>query len=129
MIRAVGEKVHAEWAEMIPLGRLGTADDVAAAVLDGMLGADHAGFLAARWADAFLDCCEAVLGAQVIRTGSGTGHVRYRGQVTEVAVHPLGVDAEELRQGQPVLLRLDDGSYYAIDEVGAQIWELCDGRS
>jgi hypothetical protein len=30
--------------------------------------------------------------------------------------------------GQTVLLRLDDGSYYALDEVGARVWELCDGR-
>lgn len=30
--------------------------------------------------------------------------------------------------GQTILLRLDDGGYYAIDEVGAAIWELCDGR-
>ena len=72
-------------------------DDVAAAILDGMLGADHAGFLAARWADAFLDCCEAVLGARVSRAGAGSGRVAYRGRVTEVAVHQLGVDAEELR--------------------------------
>ena len=27
-------------------------------ILDGMLGADHLGFLAGRWADAFLDCCD-----------------------------------------------------------------------
>jgi coenzyme PQQ biosynthesis protein PqqD len=31
-------------------------------------------------------------------------------------------------QGQTVLLRLDDGSYYALDEVGARVWELCDGE-
>jgi trehalose 6-phosphate synthase len=72
-------------------------DDVAVAVLDGMLGADHAGFLAERWAGAFLDCCEAVLGARVTRGNAGTGQVAYRGRVTEVAVHPLGVDAAELR--------------------------------
>jgi trehalose 6-phosphate synthase len=72
-------------------------DDVANAILDGMLGADHAGFLARHWADAFLDCCEAVLGAEVTRTRPGAGRVGYRGHVTEVAVHPLGVDAEELR--------------------------------
>jgi hypothetical protein len=29
--------------------------------------------------------------------------------------------------GQTVLLRVADGSYYALDEVGAAIWELCDG--
>jgi hypothetical protein len=30
-------------------------------------------------------------------------------------------------EGQTILLRVDDGGYYAIDEVGAAIWELCDG--
>jgi pyrroloquinoline quinone biosynthesis protein D len=29
--------------------------------------------------------------------------------------------------GRTVLLRLEDGGYYALDEVGAMIWELCDG--
>ena len=38
-----------------------------------------------------------------------------------------GVLAQEA-QGQTVLLRLDDGSYYALDAVGAVVWELCDGR-
>jgi coenzyme PQQ biosynthesis protein PqqD len=38
-----------------------------------------------------------------------------------------GVLAQEA-QGQTVLLRLEDGSYYALDEVGAVIWELCDGQ-
>lgn len=37
-----------------------------------------------------------------------------------------GVLAQEA-QGQTVLLRLEDGGYYALDEVGAMIWELCDG--
>jgi trehalose 6-phosphate synthase len=86
---------HTPWAppeyyQMLP-------DDVAVAILDGMLGADHAGFLAERWADAFLDCCETVLGAEVTRSRRGAGQVAYRNHVTEVAVHPLGVDAEELR--------------------------------
>lgn len=31
-------------------------------------------------------------------------------------------------QGQTVLLRMEDGSYYALDDVGALIWELCDGE-
>jgi coenzyme PQQ biosynthesis protein PqqD len=30
--------------------------------------------------------------------------------------------------GQTVLLRLQDGGYYALDEVGAAIWQLCDGQ-
>lgn len=86
---------HTPWAppdyyRMLP-------DDVAAAILDGMLGADHAGFLAERWAAAFLDCCEAVLGARVSRSAAGAGQVSYRGRVTEVAVHSLGVDAQALR--------------------------------
>jgi len=85
---------HTPWAppeyyQLLP-------DDVAVAILDGMLGADQVGFLAERWAAAFLDCCEAVLGAQVTRRDSGEGQVSYRGRVTEVAVHPLGVDADEL---------------------------------
>jgi len=31
-------------------------------------------------------------------------------------------------EGQTILLRVDDGGYYAIDEVGAAIWTLCDGQ-
>ena len=30
-------------------------------------------------------------------------------------------------EGKEVLLRLDSGEYYALDEVGCRIWELCDG--
>jgi trehalose 6-phosphate synthase len=71
-----------------------------------MLGADHVGFHAGRWAAAFLDCCEAILGARVSRAGDGdsdsdgggpAGRVVHHGHVTEVAVHPLGVDAPALR--------------------------------
>jgi trehalose 6-phosphate synthase len=102
---------HTPWAppeyfQLLP-------DHVAEAILDGMLGADHAGFLAERWADAFLNCCETVLGAHVARIRPGRGRVSYRNHVTEVAVHPLGVDAGELRararqedvQGNVVALR------------------------
>ena len=70
-------------------------DDIGRAILDGMLGADHAGFLCQRWADAFLDCCEALLGAQVDRAAQ---RVIHRGHVTGVGVHPLGVDAPALRE-------------------------------
>ncbi|HZR50199.1 MAG TPA: trehalose-6-phosphate synthase [Streptosporangiaceae bacterium] len=81
---------HTPWAppayyRMLPGG-------AARAILEGICGADHAGFLAAAWADAFLECCAEVLGADV----SGST-VSYRGHVTEVAVHPLGVDAPGLR--------------------------------
>lgn len=37
-----------------------------------------------------------------------------------------GVLAQEA-QGRTVLLRFEDGGYFALDEVGAMIWELCDG--
>jgi coenzyme PQQ biosynthesis protein PqqD len=38
-----------------------------------------------------------------------------------------GVLAQEA-YGATVLLRLQDGGYYALDDVGATIWDLCDGK-
>jgi trehalose 6-phosphate synthase len=90
---------HTPWAppdyyRMLPA-------EVGEAVLDGMLGADQVGFHAGRWAAAFLDCCEAILGARVTRADGAVagpaGQVVYRGRVTEVAVNPLGVDAPALQ--------------------------------
>ncbi len=86
---------HTPWAppdyyRMLP-------EQVARAVLDGILGADHAGFHTERWAAAFVQCCAAILGADVAAAGA-TWRVTYRGHVTEVAVHPLGVDAPALRE-------------------------------
>ena len=95
----VAHFTHTPWAppgyyRMLP-------GEVGRALLDGMLGADHLGFHAEWWAAAFLDCCEAILGADVSRPGPGStdtvGRVIHRGHVTEVAVHPLGVDAPALR--------------------------------
>ena len=43
--------------------------EVGREVLDGMLGADHAGFLCQRWADAFVACCAEFLGAEVDHAG------------------------------------------------------------
>jgi trehalose 6-phosphate synthase len=60
-----------------------------------MLGADHAGFHSWRWAAAFMDCCEDILGAEVDRAA---GQVSYRGHACDIGVHPLGVDAGELRR-------------------------------
>jgi trehalose 6-phosphate synthase len=94
---------HTPWAppdyyRMLPA-------EVAREVLDGILGADHAGFLSQRWADAFLDCCEAVLGADV-RVDRVRRQVSYQGHVTGIGVHPLGVDAGELtsRASEPDVL-------------------------
>jgi trehalose 6-phosphate synthase len=102
----IGHFSHTPWAPpeyfcLLP-------DEIAREVLLGMLGADAVGFHSARWADAFGRCCEAVLGATW-----ESGHVRHRGRTTRVSVHPLGVDAEELRafaaapevQGRLPLLR------------------------
>jgi trehalose 6-phosphate synthase len=89
---AIGYFCHTPWAPPDYFAIL--PDDVGREVLDGILGADHAGFHARRWADAFLDCCQTVLGAEVNRAG---GTVRHRGHTTTVGVHPLGVDAPELR--------------------------------
>jgi trehalose 6-phosphate synthase len=108
---AVGYFCHTPWAppdyyRMLPA-------DIARALLDGILGADRAGFHAARWAAAFMDCCADLLGAEIEkahterggaalaaagRVSGPAGWVTYRGHVTEVAVHPLGVDAPALRQ-------------------------------
>jgi trehalose 6-phosphate synthase len=91
----IGHFSHTPWAppdyyRLLP-------DDVAAAVLRGMLGGDRAGFLTERWAAAFADCCAAVLGAQVVRDAGGLG-VAYRGRLTRLGVHGLGADAVFLRE-------------------------------
>jgi trehalose 6-phosphate synthase len=89
---AIAHFSHTPWAPPEYFALL--PDDVAREVLEGILGADHAGFHAHRWADAFLDCCEAVLGAEVDRV---TRTVRHAGHTTTVGVHALGVDAPQLR--------------------------------
>jgi len=43
MTRAITEKAHVDWASQIPLGRLGTSDDVAAAVC--FLASDEASYI------------------------------------------------------------------------------------
>ncbi|RAG83267.1 trehalose-6-phosphate synthase [Streptacidiphilus pinicola] len=68
-------------------------DDVARDVLEGILGADRAGFLTERWARAFADCCREVLGASV----SEDLAVTHAGHTTRLGVHGLGADAEFLR--------------------------------
>jgi trehalose 6-phosphate synthase len=83
---------HTPWAppdyyRMLP-------HDVGREVLTGILGADHAGFLCQRWADAFMDCCAEFLAADV---DARRGQVSYAGHVTSIGVHPLGVDADRLR--------------------------------
>jgi transitional endoplasmic reticulum ATPase len=92
----IGWFSHTPWAapdvfRMLP-------DDVAADLLTGILGADHAGFLTHRWADAFVECAVRHLDASA-RHGS----VRLGEHDCDVGVHALGIDGEELRSraGQP----------------------------
>ncbi|MFC4060306.1 trehalose-6-phosphate synthase [Planomonospora corallina] len=82
---------HTPWAPPEYFSLL--PDDVATELLEGILGADHAGFLTVRWAEAFMDCCEAILGAEVDRDGHTVSH---GGRTTRIGVHPLGVDGEAL---------------------------------
>ncbi|WP_094217120.1 alpha,alpha-trehalose-phosphate synthase (UDP-forming) [Streptomyces diastatochromogenes] len=79
----IGHFSHTPWAppdyfRLLP-------DDIAAELLTGILGADRAAFLTQRWADAFTDCCHAVLGPGI---PSGT----------RIGVHGLGADADFLRE-------------------------------
>ena len=89
----IGWFCHTPWAPPDYFALL--PDSVGREVLEGILGAAHAGFHAERWASAFLDCCAEFLDAEVDRTART---VRYRGHFTTVGVHPLGVDATELRE-------------------------------
>ncbi|MEU6507746.1 MULTISPECIES: trehalose-6-phosphate synthase [unclassified Streptomyces] len=79
----IGHFSHTPWAppdyfRLLP-------DDIAAALLRGMLGADRAAFLTWRWAEAFEACCETVLGPDAL-----VG--------TAIGVHGLGADADFLRE-------------------------------
>jgi trehalose 6-phosphate synthase len=96
----IGHFSHTPWAppdyyRMLP-------DEVAAAVLRGVLGADRAGFLTRRWAEAFAACCADVLGAEVEAVQGGADgdvlRVTHEGRTTRLGVHGLGADAEFLRE-------------------------------
>jgi trehalose 6-phosphate synthase len=77
----IGHFSHTPWAPADYFRLL--PGDVAEQVLRGMLGADRLGFLTRRWADAFVSCCDALVG--------GPGN-------TEIGVHGLGADADFLRR-------------------------------
>ncbi|GAA4897750.1 alpha,alpha-trehalose-phosphate synthase (UDP-forming) [Streptomonospora salina] len=84
---------HTPWAppeyfRMLPA-------DIRRELLEGMLGADHLGFLSRRWADAFLRCCETFLRVEVDWTRRT---VEFGGRVIRTGVHALGADAESLRE-------------------------------
>ncbi|MGW0484687.1 alpha,alpha-trehalose-phosphate synthase (UDP-forming) [Nonomuraea sp. NPDC003214] len=89
---------HTPWAPPEYFALL--PDEVAREVLEGILGADHAGFLTGRWAEAFMDCCAVLLGAEV---DGAARTVTHEGRVTRIGVHGLGVDGKALwaRAGEP----------------------------
>ncbi len=67
---------HTPWAPLDYYRML--PDEVGRALLDGILGADQAGFHTVRWATAFMDCCAGLLGADVARTDALGGPARAR---------------------------------------------------
>ncbi|HVA59263.1 MAG TPA: trehalose-6-phosphate synthase [Mycobacteriales bacterium] len=86
---AIAHFSHTPWAppeyyELLP-------DEVGASVLLGILGADHAGFLGRRWADAFLACAARLPGVSV-----DGDSVVCAGHRTRIGVHALGVDGPAL---------------------------------
>ena len=87
----IGHFTHTPWAEPSYFSLL--PDAIGAEILDGMLGADSLGFLSPRWAEAFVRCCVRLLGAD-----SGGASVHHDGRSTQVRVHALGVDGDELRE-------------------------------
>jgi trehalose 6-phosphate synthase len=74
----IGHFTHTPWVSADYFSML--PDDIAYAIVDGLLGADIIGFHTERWATLFRDTCESVVG----RAPDG------------LAVFPLGVDADEL---------------------------------
>lgn len=71
---------------------------VARQLLVGILGADRAAFLTERWADAFVDCCEQLLGATIWNAGSRSRSIGHGAHRTRIGVHSLGVDAAGLEE-------------------------------
>ena len=76
----IGHFTHTPWVSPDYFAML--PDDVAYAIVDGLLGADVLGFHTERWAQLFRDTCQAIVG----REPGG------------VAVFPLGTDPDELQE-------------------------------
>jgi trehalose 6-phosphate synthase len=93
----IGHFSHTPWAppeyfRLLP-------DWTAAEVLEGVLGADRAGFHTRRWAEAFAQCCADFLGAHVKGLhGRGALSVQHGNNLTMLDVYPLGVDGPGLRE-------------------------------
>ncbi len=93
---------HTPWApagyfRMLP-------DDVGEQILRGMLGADRIGFLTDAWADAFEECARGLPGVRVgprelvvAAPAAPVAGPPPEPRMVRIGVHPLGVDAGELR--------------------------------
>ncbi|MFL6130365.1 MAG: trehalose-6-phosphate synthase [Mycobacteriales bacterium] len=84
---------HTPWAPPDYFGML--PDLVGRELLTGLLGADHLGFHSARWARAFLECCEEFLGARVDHEART---VDWDGRTVRVGLYPLGTSEPEMRK-------------------------------
>lgn len=92
----IGHFTHTPWISPDYFSVL--PDDVAASLIEGMLGADVLGFHTDRWADLFRSCARAIAGVEA----------------EGVQVFPLGTDADEMhklghRRNVDSALRLLDG--------------------
>ena len=92
----IGHFTHTPWISPDYFSAL--PDDIAAALIEGMLGADVLGFHTERWAQLFRDCARAIAGVEA----------------ESARVFPLGVDADELhklahRRSVDSALRVLDG--------------------
>ncbi|HTW21276.1 MAG TPA: trehalose-6-phosphate synthase [Mycobacteriales bacterium] len=92
----IGLFTHTPWSTPENFALL--PDDVARALLTGMLGADTLGFHSPRWAKDFIACC-----ARLLDVDHDDSSVRHGGRTTAVRIYPLGVDPEPLleRAAQP----------------------------
>lgn len=81
--------IHTPWCPPEYMTRL--PDDIARAVLSGLLAADVVGFSSETWCDAFRRSAATVLGAKI----DGT-RVAFDGETTDVVPFILGVDMDDL---------------------------------
>lgn len=86
---AILQYLHTPWCQPEYLRHL--PDDIARAVVEGLLAADVVAFSSPAWCDAFLRCASAVVSAKV----SGDT-VTYQDSRTVVAPFVLGIDSEDL---------------------------------
>jgi len=88
---AIAHCTSCPWAEPASFGMLPAG--IAAALIDGMLGADLVAFMVERWAESFLGCCQN-LGFDIDRRDRGVRLAS--GRTVRVRAVPVGSDADGL---------------------------------